>query len=243
VSEFPYGFDGLWAGLGNEDDGAAFVAERDPHLVSEIFFVLLGKEFFAVDEKEKSWRRLSDLRSVKKFEAMAQGTHRLATLDGVIQSAIQDRSRNFLLQLGGDVTDRFEESIEMETGNGGGEDDGGVIEKEKVFLHPFAEFGQGGHELRSIPVFSSAALDFLLARFANGFFHQIPFVYDDDAGFAFFDDFIGDFFVLFSDAGFGVKHENGNVATGDGIFRAFDAKEFDGIIDAAGFAHASGIDE
>ena len=88
VSEFADGFDGFWAGLGNEDDGAAFVTKGGAHLVGEVFFVLLGKEFFAIDEKEKGWRSLSDLRSVKEFQAMTEGTDRLATLDGVIQSAI-----------------------------------------------------------------------------------------------------------------------------------------------------------
>src|SRR5260370_28366762 len=112
-----------------------------------------------------------------------------------------------------------------------------------MFLDPFAEFGEGGHELRRISIVLSAAFDFVFARFANGLFSQIPFVDDDDAGLALFDNFVGDFLVLFGNAGFGVEDENGNVATRDGILGAFDAEEFDGIVYATSFSHASSIDE
>ena len=50
VAEFADGFDSFRARFGNEDDGAAFVTEGRAHLIGEIFFVLLGKEFFAIDE-------------------------------------------------------------------------------------------------------------------------------------------------------------------------------------------------
>src|SRR5258707_11583146 len=112
-----------------------------------------------------------------------------------------------------------------------------------MFLNPFAKLGQSGHELRGVAVFPSAALDFLLACFANGFFHEIPFVDNDDAGFAFFNDFVGDFLVLLGNSRFGIEDKNGNVTPGDGILGAFDAEEFDRIIDAPGLAHASSVDE
>ena len=59
----------------------------------------------------------------------------------------------------------------------------------------------------------------------------------------FLDDFIGDLFVLLHDAGFGVDDEDGDVAAGDGIHGALGAVEFDGVIHAAGFAEAGGVNE
>ena len=59
-------------------------------MVTEIFFVLSGKEFFAIDEKEKGRRSLSGLGGVKEFEAMAVRADRLAAFDGILQSAIQN---------------------------------------------------------------------------------------------------------------------------------------------------------
>ncbi len=52
-----------------------------------------------------------------------------------------------MLELGGDVADGFEEALKVEAAFGAGEDDGGVVEEEKVFLHPTGEFGEGGHFL------------------------------------------------------------------------------------------------
>jgi len=56
--------------------------------------------------------------------------------------------------------ERIEEAVEMEARNGGGKNDGGVIEEEKVFLDPLAEFGKSGHQLLSVAIFSSPPFDF-----------------------------------------------------------------------------------
>lgn len=48
---------------------------------------------------------------------------------------------------------------------------------------------------------------------------------------------------MFGDAGFGVEDEDGDIAAGDGVFGAFDAIEFDGVVDVSRFADAGGIDE
>lgn len=131
----------------------------------------------------------------------------------------------------------------MEAAFGGGENDGGVIEKEEVLLHPAGEFGEGGHFLFGPAVFFGAAFHFLVAGFFDFFRDQVPFVDDDDAGFAGLDDFAANLFVLPKDARFGVENKDDDVGAGDGILRAFDAEEFDGVIDAAFLADASRIDE
>jgi len=59
----------------------------------------------------------------------------------------------------------------------------------------------------------------------------------------FFNDFVGDFFVLLGNSRFGIEDKNGNVTPGDGILGAFNAEEFDRIIDAPGLAHASSVDQ
>jgi hypothetical protein len=71
VAQLSDGFNGLWTRFGNEDNGATFIAEGGAHLISEVFFILLRKKFFAIDEKKKGGRRLFGLRGVKEFEAMA----------------------------------------------------------------------------------------------------------------------------------------------------------------------------
>src|SRR5262249_3973773 len=88
-----------------------------------------------------------------------------------------------------------------------------------------------------------AALDLFFPRFADVFLNQIPLIDDDDTGFAVLDDGVGDFFVLFQNAGFGVQDQNGDVATRDGVLCALHAEKFHRIVDAAGFAHAGGVDQ
>ena len=60
---------------------------------------------------------------------------------------------------------------------------------------------------------------------------------------ALFDDLVGNFFVLFGNARLSVKNENGNVATGNRVFSAFDAEKFDRVRDLTRFAHASSVDK
>ena len=64
---FANGFDGLGARPPHQHDGAAFETEGAPHFARQIFFILVRKQIFAVDEQEKSGRRLPDLRGVKEL--------------------------------------------------------------------------------------------------------------------------------------------------------------------------------
>ena len=65
------------------------------------------------------------------------------------------------------------------------------------------------------------------SRFADSFFHEVPLVDDDDAGFAVLDDMVRDFLILLGDAGFGVEDQHDDVAAGDRILGALDAEEFE----------------
>ena len=106
--------DGFGALLWDKDERAAFVAKCFPHLAFEIFFILVREEFVTIDEQQKCRRRLARLRRVEKFQAMTGGAHWLASLDRVVQSAIEDRGRNLLLQLRRDVSDCFQQPLEVE---------------------------------------------------------------------------------------------------------------------------------
>ena len=116
-----------------------------------------------------------------------------------------------------------------------------------MFLDPLAEFAQRGEAANlafiAITVGSITAGDFCFTGFANGCLDEVPLIYDDDAGASFFDNFIGDLFILFVDPFLGVKDEDADIGAGNGFLGAFDAKKFDGIIHATGFAEPRGIDE
>ena len=174
---------------------------------------------------------------------MPGGARRLAALDGVLQRAIQNRGWNPLVQLGGDVTDRFEQTVEVKTGSGGGENHRRIVEKEQLTLHPVRKPGQRGDRLGSFaPFLFLAPGDFLRARFTNALRHEVPFVDHDDAGALFLVDFVRDLFVLLLNAGLGIENEQGDVAAGDRILRPLDAEKLDRVVNAAGFADAGGID-
>src|SRR5207302_2043662 len=136
---------GFWAGLGDEDDRTAFVTEGAAHLVGQIFLILVGKKFVAVDKQKKCWRRLPYLGGIKELEAMAMRTDGLPAFDGILEGAVEDGGGNFLLQLRRDVTHCFQQAIEMKTGCGRRENHRRVIKKEQVFLDPFAKFRQRRH--------------------------------------------------------------------------------------------------
>src|SRR2546426_9076442 len=112
----PDWFDGFGPGLGNEDNGAAFKAEGGAELIGEKFFVGVGEEFVAIDEKEKRRRSFFDLGRIEKFQAMAHGADRLTAGNGIVQGAIQKGGGDGLLELGGNVADGFEQAVEMKPG-------------------------------------------------------------------------------------------------------------------------------
>jgi len=93
---FADGCDGLGPGLGHEDDGATFVAERAADFRTEIFFILVGEKFVRVDEQQKRGRRLPHLRGVEKFQPMSAGAHWLAALDAVVDGAVRGVAKTAL---------------------------------------------------------------------------------------------------------------------------------------------------
>ncbi|MCG3777427.1 MAG: hypothetical protein JW388_0115 [Nitrospira sp.] len=183
---------------------------------------------------------------VEKIQEVAGLTDGLPTFNGVAQCSVQDRSRDGLIELGGDVANGFEQSVELESRFCGGKNNGGVTEEEKFFLNPLTEFTQCGEDF--IAVIASAGScfasgDFFFARHADGFLQQIPFVDDNDAGFVRGDNFIGDFLFLFGDPIHSIDDEQDDVCAQDGFLGAFDAEEFDGGVHAVFFAQSCGVDE
>lgn len=59
--------DGLRPRAGEQQDGAAFVAESSAHGLGEVPLVRLGEQVGAVHEKHESRRRLPNLRRVKEL--------------------------------------------------------------------------------------------------------------------------------------------------------------------------------
>src|SRR5437899_4882453 len=80
---------------------------------------------------------------------MAVGTDWLPPFQCTLERSVQDGRRNFLLKLSADVAHRFEQSVEVKATHGGSKDDWRVIQEEQMFLHPAAELGEGGHDVRS----------------------------------------------------------------------------------------------
>ena len=63
--------DGFWPRLGHDDDRAAFVAEGQPHLIGQVFLILLREEIVAIDKKQERRWRLLDLGGIEEFQTMA----------------------------------------------------------------------------------------------------------------------------------------------------------------------------
>ena len=65
---------------------------------------------------------------------MSGGADWLAPLHGVVQCPIQDRRRNFLLQLRRHITNRFQQSVQVKARFGGRKNHRRVIEEKQFFL-------------------------------------------------------------------------------------------------------------
>ncbi|MFM1943984.1 MAG: hypothetical protein RI897_2966 [Verrucomicrobiota bacterium] len=239
------GFDFSWAAFGFEPDGAALVAEGFAELAGEVFFILVGDELGVVDEEaERGWGFIG-LGGVEEFEVESALACGRFTGDGFLEGPVDDGGGDLELELAGDVADGFEHTVEVEAGLCGGEDDWGVVEEEEDFLHPVGEVGEGhARAVTELLLFIDLGFSpgFRLG-FLDGGLEEVPFIDDDDAGFFGVHDDVGNFLVLFEDAGFGIEHEHDEVAAADGFLGTFDAEELDGVIDAASFPHAGGIDE
>ena len=79
---------------------------------------------------------------VEELEEMAIACDRLTSFDGLLKGAVEEGGGDPLACLGGDVTDGFEEAVEVDARGGGSEDHRGVIEEEQGFLDPTAEVGK-----------------------------------------------------------------------------------------------------
>ena len=99
--ELPHRHDGPGARLGYQHDGATFIAEGPAQRADKILRVSFRKQFVAVDEQQKRRGRLFHLRGVKKLEPMPQRAAGLLSFDGVVERAVEERGRDFLLQLSG----------------------------------------------------------------------------------------------------------------------------------------------
>ena len=115
---FTHWLDRFWACFGDQYDGATFVAECPTDLIGEILFVLLGKEFLTIDKQEECWGRQPGLCGVKELQAVAMRADRLTSFDGILEHSVQDRSGDSLLELCGDITDGFEQAVQMKAGFG-----------------------------------------------------------------------------------------------------------------------------
>ena len=88
AQKFSLRFDGLRSRFWNEHNRTTFVAESAAQFAFKMLFIAVGKKLPVIDEKQKSWRRRTHLRRVKKFQAMPGGTRGLAAFDGVVERAI-----------------------------------------------------------------------------------------------------------------------------------------------------------
>src|SRR5258706_7961675 len=112
-----------------------------------------------------------------------------------------------------------------------------------MLLDPLSKFAERRETTSTTVCFVVSACYFLFARLANCFVSEVPFIHCDDASPSLVDYDVGDLFVLLGNARFRVQNQHGDVATGDGIFAPFCAKEFNGIRDASGLAQACRVDE
>jgi hypothetical protein len=237
------GIDRFRARFGDEHKRASFKAEGGAELSGEVFLVGVGEQFVAIDEEEEGGWGLLRLGGVEELQEMPVASDGLAAFDSLLKGAIEESGGDSLAGLSGDVANGFEEAVQVNAGGGGGKDDGGVIEEEEGFLNPAAEIGEGRHGLGIMTRGTAWAGRLLALGFVNGVLKQVPFVDDKDARFGFGRDLGRDFFVLFKDAGFGVKDQDGDVAAGNGGFGAFDTVELDGVMNAPFLADPGRVDQ
>ena len=104
--------DRFGACLRDQENGATLVTERFAHLIAQILVVSIGEELVPVHEEQERGR------SLVKAEPCANGTDGLQALNSIMQRAVQDGGRHLLPELGGDVTNGFQQAVQVETGLG-----------------------------------------------------------------------------------------------------------------------------
>lgn len=101
------GADGFGAFFRDEEEGATFIAEGFAKFSGQVFFVVLGEEFFSVDEKKEGGRFLFDLDGVVELEAGAGFAGWRSFAEGVVQGAVEDGRGDGLFELPGHIANGF----------------------------------------------------------------------------------------------------------------------------------------
>ncbi len=217
------GFDGFGPGAGAvvEGYGGAEEAELFAEPISNVAGELFGGELGVVDEEFDVDGGYAGLGGVVNFEAFAVLGGEDGGFEGVLYRAVEQAGGELGLALGCDLVDDVDAFADVEAGLGGGENKGAVVEEGDDGAEEGFGFGLGD----------------------AFFFHKVPFVEDEDAGFVFALDERGDVFVLGGGADFGIHEDDGDVAGFDAFFSTEEAEAFDGGVDLMDVAHAGGVDE
>ena len=197
-----------------------------------------------IHKKRKGGRRTFQLHGVVELEPFAGFVGRLALIDDVFQRAVDQRRGNALAPLVIYIANGLQQAVELKAIYGAGENNGCVIEKEKLVLHPLAEFAEGGQAFFAVitmPILFSAVLNFISTGGLDRLGGEVPFIDHHDAGAMVLGDKIRDLFVLLHNAGFGINHQHGNIAALDGGGCAGNTEIFERVFDPTFFAHACGI--
>lgn len=237
----PDRFDRFGSGFGDQDDGAAFIAESLSELAGEIFFVRVGEQFIAIDEEQEGRWRGRGLGGVKELEEMAGAADGLSAFDSLLEGAVEQGGGDALLELSSDVADSLEQAVEVELTGGRGENDGSVIQEKEGVLHPPAK----GFEIRvgCMPLAVGGAFGLLSSCVLEDRLKEIPFVHHQDAGLMRGGDEVGNLLVLLENAGFGVENQERDIRAGNGCFGASHAIELNTVMDASRFPDPGGVDE
>ena len=163
-------------------------------------------------------------------------------IDRIVQGTIEQRGRNLLLELVSDETNRLQETIEMETRFGAGENHRCVVHEKQLLLNPLAKVREGRQPLTGTALLIHRTLNFV-AGLGDGLFVKIPLVDHQDAGFLGFDDLAGDFLVLHRHPTLGIHHMDGDVAALNGIFGPLDTEKLHRVRHPSFLANAGGVDQ
>src|ERR1051325_7200182 len=139
----------------NQNNWAPFIPESLSHLLPEILVIWIGKKFVAIHEQQKRRRRFLHLRRIKELQTMPLRADRLPLFDRIIQSPIQKRRWNLLLQLRRHITHRLQQSFQMKSALRRSKNHRRIIQEKQILLHPRRKLRQRGHFLLSAAGFFS----------------------------------------------------------------------------------------
>src|SRR4051812_40008540 len=101
--ELAFWLDCLGAGLWYQYNRATLEAERSAQSPGQKLRVLVRQQVVPVDEEQEGWRGVTHLRRVKELQPMTGRAGRLTPLDRIVKCAIQQCSRDVLLELSSHV--------------------------------------------------------------------------------------------------------------------------------------------